>query len=222
MKDLETAIDRIGQKMVVCNQKCKGMSCGVLPRCLILESAGRSGKGGCVMVGINPGHARAAEIAYYKKEGAKYETTVQYWHDAITPHPYYERLRKLTKAFGLNGPILWTELAKCENAAGIKFPPLKALRACTGRFLTEELKAIPLEWPLFGIGCEAYKALAYLYPARTVIGVPHPTGAYGKQFSRLLQLNSESKEVVCRALSSWGELLWLGDVGGKVEAKHHA
>ena len=176
-----------------------------------------SDRSGCAMVGINPGHARPAEIAYYKKEGTEYEATVQYWHKAITSRSYYKKLRELTKAFGLNGPILWTELAKCENTADIKFPPLKALRTCTGRFLTEELKAIPPEWPLFGIGWEAYKALAYLYPARTVIGVPHPTGAYGKHFSRLLQLDSESKEVVCRALLSQGELLWLGTVGHKIE-----
>ncbi len=220
MKDLKAAIALIGQQMVSCNHKCVDISCdqsqGMVPRCLILESAGRLDGVGCVMVGINPGHASATEIAYYKDKGAKYKDIVQYWQDAISPQLYYMRLRKLIKAFGLNGPILWTELAKCENAAGIKSPPLKALRTCTGRFLTEEFKAIPLEWPIFGIGWEAYKALTYLYPARTIIGVPHPRGAYGNHFLRLLQLNSESKKLVSRALSSRGELLWLGSVGCKL------
>ena len=207
--------------MVACDYKCADISCeqsnGRLPRCLILESAERPGGSGCVMVGINPGRAKPAEIAYYKKVGATYEAIVQYWQDHIRSLPYYERLRRLTKAFNLNGPILWTELAKCENATSTKYAPLNALRACTGEFLTDELKAIPLEWPLFGISRETYKALAYLYPDRTVIGVPHPTSSFGKQFSRLLQLDLESKEVVYRALSSQGELLWLGDVGHKLE-----
>ena len=187
MENLEAAIAKIGQQMVMCDHKCEGISCdqsnGISPRCLILEFEGRSDGGGCAIVGINPGHASATEIAYYKQKGAKYEATVQYWKEKIRHHPYYERLRKLTKAFGLNGPILWTELAKCENASGIKFPPLKALRACTGRFLTYELTVVPPEWPLIGIGKEAYQALAYRYPERTVIGVPHPTGAYGDKFS---------------------------------------
>lgn len=216
MKELE-AIALIGKRMVACDHKCAGISCdqsnGMLPRCLILESVGRSGGSGCAIVGLNPGHASAAEIAYYKKVGATYEATLQYWRDHITRRPYYEKLRRLMKSFNLNGPILWTELAKCENATGSKHQPLNALRVCAGKFLIDELKAIPPEWPIIGISRETYKALAYLYPDRTIIGIPHPMGAWGKQFSRLLELDSESKEIVRRALSSRGELLWLGDIG---------
>ena len=202
--------------MVACAYKCAGISCeqsrGMLPRCLILESADKSREGGCVIVGLNPGHANAAEIAYYQKVGATYEATVQYWRDHIAARSYYKRLRELIKSFNINGPILWTELAKCENAAGEKYQSLKALRVCSGKFLTDELKAIPAEWPLFGVSNETYKALAYLFPDRTLIGVPHPTGAYGKQFSRLLELDLKLKDVVNRVLSSHGESLWLGDI----------
>ena len=223
MKELEAAIALIGKRMVACDQKCAGISCdqsnGMLPRCLILESVDQSSESGCVIVGLNPGHAKAAEIAYYKKVGATYEATVQYWRDHITAWSYYKNLRRLMKSFNLNGPILWTELAKCENATGSKYQPLNALRVCAGKFLIDELKEIPPEWPLIGISRETYRALAYLYPDRTVIGVPHVTSAFGKQFSRLLELDSESKEVVRRALSSHGELLWLGDVGHKIVEK---
>jgi hypothetical protein len=225
MKDLEAAIDQIGRQMVACDHRCGGVSCdqleGILPRCLILEIAGRSDGCGCAVVGINPGHARAAEIAYYKRKGTKYEVVVQYWRETIASFQYYVRLRKLMNAFGLNGPILWTELAKCENAPGTKFPPLKTLRDCTGRFLTQELEVIPLEWPLIGVGKEAYQSLAYRYPTKTVIGIPHPTGAYGDRFSRHLpegRLHSESNAAVRRIISNPpGELLWIGDVGRKAE-----
>ncbi len=220
MKDLEKSIVKIGGQMVACKQRCAGISChqknGVLPRCLILES--RPGSGGCAVVGINPGRAKRAEVAYYKKEGGTYDATVRYWQQQITLRPYYERLRKLTGSFGLNGPILWTELAKCENAHGTKFPPLQTLRACTGRFLTKELEAIPRKWPLIAIGKEAYRALAYLYPSRSVIGVPHPTGAYGDQFTRHLPGGSghaKARKVVHRVLSeSPGRLVWIGDALG--------
>jgi hypothetical protein len=172
-----------------------------------------------VVVGINPGHARRAEKAYYKREGAKYKVVEQYWHRSITIRAYYKKLRELMKAFGLDGPILWTELAKCENSPGTKSPPLKTLRSCTGRFLTQELELIPKEWPLIGVGREACQALAYQYPARTVIGVPHPTGAYGNKFSQISppggRLYSKLKKTVRRALSNPpGELLWIGAGGG--------
>ena len=219
MKDLKAEMDRIGRQMVACENKCAGVSCdrpsGILPRCLILETAGRSVEGGCAIVGINPGHASRDETAYCKQEGATYEVVVKYWQEKIMSQPYYEKLRKLADAFGLNGPILWTALAKCENAPGMKFPPLRALRTCTGRFLTQELESIPASWPLIGVGREACLALAYHYPARTVIGVPNPKGSSGYQFGRHSpggRLHDKSTAAVRLALSNPpGELLWIED-----------
>ncbi len=46
-----------------------------------------------------------------------------------------------------------------------------------------ELHAVPPDWPVIGVGAEAYKALAYLEPSRTVLGVPHPTGSWGRFFA---------------------------------------
>jgi hypothetical protein len=62
------------------------------------------------------------------------------------------------------------------------------------------------------IGGEAYKAITYLYPTRTVIGVPHPTGSYGN-FTRLMPGGTvlpKAKNQVWDLLEKpSGELLWL-------------
>ena len=86
---------------------------------------------------------------------------------------------KLVHALELKGPVLWTELVKCQSEPEVKELPVQTLRTCSGEFLRRELERLPENWPLFGVGWEAYKALAYLFSARTVIGVPHPTGSYG-------------------------------------------
>jgi hypothetical protein len=78
--------------------------------------------------------------------------------------------------------------------------------------LSEELALLPSDWPLIAVGGEAFKALAYLYPHRSVVGVPHPTGARG-HFARLF-INGMLRESVLvkvnqciNALSP--ELVWL-------------
>jgi hypothetical protein len=50
-------------------------------------------------------------------------------------------------------------------------------------FLQRELGVIPDTWPIVAAGKESYKAVAYSFPRRTVIGVPHPTGAFGHFFA---------------------------------------
>lgn len=92
---------------------------------------------------------------------------------------YYNSLRKLVNELGFTGPILWTELVKCESETPGELPPLQTFRDCTKIFLTEELKLIPENCPLIAVGKQVYNALAYRYPSRIVIGVPLPTGSYG-------------------------------------------
>jgi hypothetical protein len=174
--------------MVACTSPCAGIhrdqAIGSLPRCLVLEE--RSGGGGCAVVGINPGRASERERAFYVERGCSYESVVEFWREVNGySHPYYARLRKLIDALGIAGPILWTELAKCENAPGTAgLPPLQTLRRCAGLYLSREIALLAADAPLLGVGAEAFKACAYLYPDRTVIGVPHPTGSRG-HFSRL-------------------------------------
>ncbi len=219
MQNLKAEIQVIGQQLVTCTATCAGIQRdqqkGSLPRCLILELAGRNGDRGCAAIGINPGRAREPEEVFYRRNGPTYEAVQEYWNLKITQLPYYARLRCLLDQVGLTGPILWTELAKCQNkwrTPGL--PPLATLRTCTGRFLTRELAVLPAGWPLVAIGMEAYKALAYLYPKRTVIGVPHPTRKYGYfTFTRLMPSSTvlpKCKNQVRDVLEKpAGKLLWL-------------
>ena len=211
------AIMRIGQQLVLCDAGCAGIRChqsaGIPPRGLIFELTGRRPTRGSAVIGINPGHARPREIRTYLTSGTEYEVVLRYWQNVITAFPYYRKIRQFLNQVGLRGPILWSELAKCENAAGAAgLPPLTTLRRCTGRFLNRELELIPSNWPLIGLGGEAYKALAYLYPGRTVIGVPHPTGSYG-HFSRLM-LRNRVRPGVQRTIREMlskrpGDCVWL-------------
>jgi hypothetical protein len=226
VRDIESAVLRIGRRIVACRGDCRGVSCdrpaGVLPRCLIWEPAGRKTAGGCAVIGINPGQAKADETEYYQREGATYGAFLRFWKRTIASYPYYRRTRNLLRSLGLNGPILWTELAKCQNEPGKGgSPPLETLRRCSWRFLRHELALVP-RWPLIALGREAYRALAYMYPDRTVIGVPHPAGAYGDSFSRHCpggESHKASRRKVRRALTKpRGQLLWLGQSREQVKS----
>jgi hypothetical protein len=186
---LRKAITEIGEELVKCEERCAGVAndvrAGILPRCLILDRSEESGRG-CIVVGINPGRSeqpgqsKSDERAFYRENGASYESVVAFWSKNVGRIQYYVKLRQFVDAVGLSGPIVWSDLAKCENAPGHKgLIPMQTLRTCVGRYLKRELLAIPPDWPAIGVGKEAYKALAYLEPDRTVIGIPHPTGSRG-------------------------------------------
>jgi hypothetical protein len=206
MSELALAINRLGDELVQCRRGCAGIvhdeKQGILPRCLILERDGAAGRG-CLVAGINPGRSKVAERAHYRVSGAAYRVVREYWHLAIADVPYYRHLRRLLDQLDFSGPTIWSDLAKCENAPEFHgLLPLQTLRACAGHFLHRELEATPADWPIFGVGGEAFKALAYLEPSRTVIGVPHPTGSRGQFFSLFDagQLQSGVKQIVAAAL----------------------
>jgi hypothetical protein len=198
--------------MMPCEGIYRDQSAGVLPRCLILERRDEHGRG-CLVTGINPGRSSDAEPAYYHRHGTSYDAVVAYWHERVRGIRYYARLRRLVDQIGLSGPILWSDLAKCENAPSVDgLIPLETLRRCNGRFLHRELAVLPAEWPILGVDLEAYKALAYMVPDRTVLGVPHPTGSRG-QFVRLFRDELLVPEVAAEAraalASSEPVILWL-------------
>lgn len=214
---LKAGIHEIGNRLVGCGYHCPGIvndpENGILPRCLVLETDGRTNRRGSVVVGMNPGRAPAHERAWHKSQGTTYDDVVGYWNRYVGfKHRYYIRLRNLANQLGLSGPLLWTELAKCENAVGVRTPPLQTFRLCTSEFLNAELRLSPEDWPLIGVGGEAYKALAYLYPNRAVIGVPHPTGSWG-HFDRLFDGGTMLAQVKVVAGSVWSErtpkTVWL-------------
>jgi len=216
MSELKLKIKKIGQRMVACTAKCKGIRCdqkaGIIPRCLVLEDANRALSNGCVVIGINPGTADRTERNFYKVSKATYKSLLKYWDKDISKRRYYKSIRELIDALNLPGPILWSELAKCQSWTKQRLPPLSTLRKCTGMYLMDELDAVPQKWPIIALGREASHALAYMYPRRTVIGIPHPTGSFG-HFSRLKkngQLASKMRKQIRETLSRHhGEILWL-------------
>jgi hypothetical protein len=211
-------IDEIGSDLVRCNIHCRGIALnhseGILPRCLIMETEGRAEGKGSVIVGINPGRSKEHEREFYRLNGQTYEQEIRYWQQYIAQHPYYRRLRNFAEELGFKGAILWTELVKCENASAESgLPPLQTFRTCTETYLQKELQAVPDDWALIAVGTEPYKALAYMFASRTVIGVPHPTGSRG-QFARLFdrgkKLLPEVKVQTENILNgAGGEAVWL-------------
>ncbi|MBI5097880.1 MAG: hypothetical protein HZB30_01405 [Nitrospirae bacterium] len=180
-----TRINEIGNDMVACDNHCLRIALdlrkGILPRCLILETKDREHGKGSIIVGMNPGRSKEPERKFYRDNGQTYEQVIAYWQDHIGyRRKYYKRLRALVTDLGLKGPILWTELAKCESKDTMTVQELlPAFRTCTQSYLQKELQAVPSHWPLIAVGNESYKALAYIFTRRAVIGVPHPTGSYG-------------------------------------------
>ncbi len=227
MDDLTTInqeIHKIGCEMLNCSQNCPGVSLdretGILPRCLIFEAERSEDlKNGCIIVGINPGHCKADERKYYLDKGINYGTIIDYWRQHISGREYYKALRKFAEELGLTGSILWTELVKCENKQGLRELPLQTFRTCTMKYLSQELNIVPADWPLIAVGKEAYHALAYLYPRRTLIGIPHPTGSYGhfkKLFDEEDRLLEQFKQAFKQMTTSSSGLGWFDGNNGRV------
>lgn len=227
MNDLTVIIQeihKIGCEMVNCSRNCPGISLkqkeGILPRCLILETRENADlNNGCVIVGINPGHCKADEREYYLEKGTSYESILMYWERTISEREYYKALRKFAGELGLTGSILWTELVKCENKQGLRELSLQTFRNCTMKYLSRELSVIPDNWLLIAVGKETYHALVYLYPGRTLIGIPHPTGSYGhfkKLFDEQGRLLEQFKQSFKQVRASAGGLAWFDGNKGRI------
>ena len=146
-----------------------------------------------------------------------YAAVLGWFHERGLTHPYYARLRRLVGAIGFLGPILWTELAKCENnEATPGMLPLQTFRTCTSAFLQREVSVLPADWVLIAVGAEAYKGLAYRFPERSVIGVPHPAGSHG-HFRALFidgSLASGPARQAQAIIGAPGQAAWLSAKGG--------
>jgi hypothetical protein len=183
-----------------------------------LESENRWKSRGVVVLGINPGPIRKKEVEFYKTNNQTYSNLLLCWQKHIKNLRYYSTLRDLVNIFGFNGPILWTELAKCQSLKG-KSPPLQTFRNCTHKFLYHELELVPLDWQLIAVGRRAFEAAAYMYPGRKVIGVPHPTGSHGNFKTFMEELNRKGPPVI-----GLKEAIWLPDfyrLCGRKKARGH-
>ena len=208
---LKEQIDSIGEEVVACALSCKGVPCegvqhnrsqGILPRCLFLEleEEREPQQQGCVVVGINPGESTEKERDYFRQSGCSYKEVREHFLNEFvrTENRYYGHLREFVTEIGLAGPILWSDVAKCEKAHDAKEVPLQTLRTCASYFLRRELEAAPGDWPVIGVGKDAYTALAYLAPTRAVLGIPHPTGSRG-HFAGLSRNGRLREEVIAQA-----------------------
>ncbi len=196
MPGLQEAIDRLGTELVACSDCCAGIWCdqskGILPRTLFLERPEAVGRGS-LAIGLNPGTSKLRERSFYLEAGTTY-SNVKTYRASIGGIAYFERTRKIIDQLGLRGPIIWSNLAKCENASGQKeIPPLQTMRHCAGRCLARELAIAPADWPIVALGRDALVALGYLAPARTVIGIPHPKS---RAFPKILENGELRKELV--------------------------
>ena len=201
-KKIKNAIEKIGEALIhdknyknypdlVCDQ-----SKGIIPRGLIFEDDDRDLNAvGSVIVGLNPGTAKEDERLYYKelydKGELKYQEFINFWKGKFRNWKYHNRLRSVSDKLGLRGPILWTELVKCQSKKqGIL--RVQTVRDDIHKYLLKEIANIPESWPLIAGGDKAYEILSYSFPNRLVIGVPHPTGTYGDHWLNHINSNSVS------------------------------
>jgi hypothetical protein len=169
---------------------------------------------GVVIVGLNPGRASEKERRYYIENGPSYETFVKILEDlpGSGNHPYNRRLRENVIGWGLTGPILWSELAKCQSKPDVTRLPLQTFRTCVGKFLNREMELVPHDWPIIAAGREAFKAISYLFSQRAVIGIPHPTGARTTKAQKTMITSKQAKCVIDQLLiCSTPTAVWLPD-----------
>ena len=177
----------LSEEVFQCTRRCAGISCdastGMRPRGPLVEMV--AGETGIVIVGLNPGQPDLTERAVLV--GLSSHADYDAWSNAhnFQTSAYWNRLRRFAKDIGFCGPIVWSNVAKCESAEARTGVPLETQRSCAQSFLTRELSLIPRHWPAIAAGRDAYVALTYLALERPIIGVPHPTGA-SPQFHRLL------------------------------------
>lgn len=223
--NLSNQIPNVGNQVVNCTQNCQGIindkKSGRIPRCIFFDLQGSSKTTGCIIVGINPGIMKSGseeQKHYLKNKGhLTYQTIFKFWNLGEKEHNYYKFLRNLVNKIGYDGPILWTELVKCEKRNRNTPIPLQTFRICTNKFLSKEIDKVPPEWPIIAVGREAHKAISYLYPTRSVLGVPHPTSSRG-HFNRLYVKNKfgkQFKKIVDQKiqifLKNKGIEIWLSD-----------
>jgi hypothetical protein len=202
LNKIEKKIRRIGKKMVKCRKQCKGVTHnlkeGIIPRCLWFDTYKKKNNKGCIVVGINPGIPKNKDAQlFFKNEVTLYDKQVKWLKNLTYPYKgtsnYYTKLvnfiRKLLK---IKGPILWTELVKCQlKRKGGKL--LKdTIRICMKKFLKKELEIIPRKWPIIAIGSKSYQEIQD--SNHLVIGIPHSTGPYAnKLFDKLCKRKNNTK-----------------------------
>lgn len=222
--DLREKVAEIGNQLIRCKIGCSDINCsqekGIIPRGLRFEEGSRKGNG-LIIVGLNPGHIKDDEREAYADLHRRGKFTYDRVQEARKRVKevrkkgsiYSKKLRDFANEVGFSGPILWTNLVKCENNKGTKSLSVQTKRVCVRTYLIEELKAAPGDWPVIAAGKEAFKALTYLCPNRVIIGIPHPTGG-GRDFWRLLKKVGKKKWAVRKKYKKLVEEICTGSDHG--------
>ncbi|MFH1824228.1 MAG: uracil-DNA glycosylase family protein [Candidatus Firestonebacteria bacterium] len=213
-------IEKMGSELVKCDLNCEGVisdpRMGILPRCLFFED--NKGKNGVIVVGLNPGHSDTdkEQRKYYIKNKCSYESTVKYWEEKNWG--YFKKIREFIEIMNFNGPIIWTELVKCECLEKETFEkiPLQTIRTCIDKFLRKEIKKCPDNYIIIAVGKEAFKFCSLSFPKKFVIGVPHSSGSYSSRlFTELLEDVKNNKNKYKKMISRKKDIngyvmaLWL-------------
>ena len=209
IQKIKSSLSRIAEKIAVekCYKRYSDLDfnpkIGRIGRGLIFDDVERKNSKGVVIVGLNPGKTTKEERTFILAY-PDYRDQIEFWLKKTNTHSYYyQPLRRLVDQLKIEGPILWTELVKCESVInGILSVP--TIRDDINRFLFKEVEAIPKSWPLIGVGTKAFEILAYRFPDRLIIGVPHPSafGNFWRLFDENKRLRSHIRRKSIKAISS--------------------
>jgi hypothetical protein len=219
-KDFRDELFKHGQQMTNCQfgseNPCKGIhydrSKGVIPRCLFLEEReATSTEEITVVIGLNPGKARVKEKKALANE-TDYQKVRDYFDEEYLSHPFYRRATALVNGLGFKGPILWTEIAKCEGSGIWR----ETMVFCASHYLVKEIALAKKHFTkvrFIVLSQTAFNPLIFLLNTDKVMGVPHPTGAYGSKFSGMFdkdwKLNKDFKKDMLKFFNDEGEDGWL-------------
>jgi len=192
-------IIKIGKALNRCSFNCEGIinnpKKGIIPRCLYYEERDKNGKG-AIVIGLNPGESSPSERNYYLDNNSSYQAGIDYWEKKIQNFAYYKKARELITTLGFTGDIVWSDLAKCESAGNRGEVPVQTLRICIDRFLEKEIKSLPKNFTIITLGNEPFKFCALRFPKRFVLGLPHPTGAYGTYSQLRRNVNKNRRKYI--------------------------
>lgn len=188
--DFKAELMEHGQLVTNCRfgfeRPCKGIHYdrteGIIPRCLFLEERKANATNEItVVIGLNPGISGKAE-----RQGlanvTDYHEVLDFFGNEYKKHPFYKRATALVDGLGFNGPILWTEIAKCEGKQIWR----ETMVFCASNYLIKEIELVKTYFDsvrFIVLSRRAFDPLIFLLNNDKVLGVPHPTGSYGKRFS---------------------------------------
>lgn len=179
---INSDINRLGNEMVNCKLHCDKIEnnpeFGAIPRGLYLETKNRSTGKGIIVVGMNPGKIQKNDNGEYSailRKASSYENYKSAFETYVLyKNSYHNRIRQIIDALNFNGPILWTEIVKCQSENNGELPAT-TIRTCVHRFLKKEVEL--LDYPILALGDKAYNTCLLIFPERKVIGCSHPSGA---------------------------------------------